>query len=657
MDFPGVFLYLQTIILICSTSMLEKISRRNAEYLIGSLICILAFIVYLITLCPTVNFIDAGELATDIYTLGIAHPTGYPLFTTAGWIFSHLPLGFREIYQINLMAAFFCAAALFFFFRFLVFMLSTISPGRVSADSGSDRMDARSFVSIILPAFFGTLVLGFSGTYWSTALSIEVYPLHVFLVSILLFAFAKAAILEKANLAGNAGMFTNERYWLLFAFVLGLSFTNHMTTILLAPGFLYLYFAVHGFRKEGFRRIVRMAVPFLLGFSLYLYLPIRAARAPVMNWGNPVDFERFFWHFSGKVYRVWIFSSFDSAEKQFTYFINTLAGLYAYFPLVFALLGVLALLKRSKILLIFSLLLFVGCLAYSINYDINDIDSYFLLAYMTIAFWSAAGAYFVVGLMPDMRSARIVAVLLACSPAILVGWNYADVNENDNHIVENYTRDMFASVGENGIILSSQWDYFVSSAYYLQLVEHVRPDIVVIDKELMRRSWYYPQLEHRYPWLVQESKPEISLLIPELNKFERSLPYDPSVIEYRYANAIRSFIMRNYRTRPVYVTQDVDMEYLRGLNIIPAGLAFRVYPDSLVHDNPPFQFHAEFPRMHDKYVDGIGMMYAKAWYNNALVSSMLQKKDEAKRYVDEALILDPRFPEALALRNRLAFAK
>ena len=40
-----------------------------------------AFIIYLFTLAPSVVQIDSGELAALQITLGIAHPTGYPLFT------------------------------------------------------------------------------------------------------------------------------------------------------------------------------------------------------------------------------------------------------------------------------------------------------------------------------------------------------------------------------------------------------------------------------------------------------------------------------------------------------------------------------------------------------------------------------------------------
>ena len=70
------------------------------------------FIIYLITIAPSVVQIDSGELAAVQATLGIAHPTGYPLFTIIGYIFSLIPLPFTKIYQLNLLAAVFCSAGI-----------------------------------------------------------------------------------------------------------------------------------------------------------------------------------------------------------------------------------------------------------------------------------------------------------------------------------------------------------------------------------------------------------------------------------------------------------------------------------------------------------------------------------------------------------------
>src|SRR5512135_3391282 len=82
-----------------------------------------AFLVYLRTLAPGVDFIDAGELTTVAWTLGIAHPTGYPLFTLVGWGMSHLPVGAEPVVRMNLMAAACCAAALVLYLQIFLLVI------------------------------------------------------------------------------------------------------------------------------------------------------------------------------------------------------------------------------------------------------------------------------------------------------------------------------------------------------------------------------------------------------------------------------------------------------------------------------------------------------------------------------------------------------
>ena len=141
--------------------------------------------------------------------------------------------------------------------------------------------------------------------------------------------------------AGQGVVLMRPAYATLFALVLGFSFTNHMTTILLAPAFLAAFFYANRYNDRAtWKKLRALFLPFFLGLSVYCYLPVRASMKPVMNWGNPADAERFLWHISGKVYRVWIFSSFESAGKQFKYFVDTLPGEFAYLPLVFAAIGI-----------------------------------------------------------------------------------------------------------------------------------------------------------------------------------------------------------------------------------------------------------------------------------------------------------------------------
>ena len=631
-----------------------RITAKRLELIVGLLISAAGLVLYLVTLCPTTDFIDAGELSTVVLTLGIAHPTGYPLFTLAGWLFAHLPIPLRSIEQMNLMAALFCSAALFMYFRFFLFFLSTLSVKNPIPLSDQDgKVSARAVTRVFIPAAAGTLLLGFSETYWSQALSIEVYSLHLFLVASVLFLFTKAVASHLRWSDSRVTGLREDAYWYGFAFVLGLAFTNHMTTILLAPGFLYLYFTACRFTPESRRRLLRLVPVFLAGFSLYLYLPFRASQQPVMNWGNPLDLERFLWHFTGKQYRVWIFSSTESAARQLRYFFDSVLPEFAYFPLAFAAIGIWNLFAQRKQMAIFTTLLFLGCLLYSINYDIHDIDSYFLLAYITIAIWAAAGAASLVGAVKNSQTAKRVAAVLLASCMIPIVVNFSKVDESTLTIVEHYTKDMFKSVEPNAIVLTYQWDYFVSASYYFQVIENVRPDVVVIDKELLRRSWYFLQLQKRYPWLIERSRRELDAYLAELRKFEHDLPYDHAAIEFRYNSLIHSFIQKNYSSRPVYATPELEGQYTSGYSRVPSGLAFRLFADTLYHEivHPGYAF--EVPTKKNKYVDGIVSLYGHSFFNRALYLNMFGKNAAALACVDSALRVAPDIREAQFLREKI----
>lgn len=590
--------------------MIQRITYSKFEFIVASAIFLFSLFIYYFTLCPTVDFIDSGELAAVAYTLGIAHPTGYPLFTIVGWVFAHVPLGLSVIYQLNLMSAFLCSAGLFFFFRFVLLFLSRFV-ANTEKFKDTDSIKSKTFWHLFLPSMGGALILGFSETYWSTALSVEVYSLHILFLSALLFLMTKAIVLTEELKLDSQALRLHRSAWIFFAYVLGLAFTNHMTTILLAPAFLFLYFNTHGFNISAWRKIGRLVLPFLIGFSVYLYLPIRSAAQPLMNWGYPVDFEKFTWHFTGKVYRVWLFASSENAVKQLKYFIETLGQEFGYVPIVLALIGCLRLWKISKSSFVFTLLLFLGCVVYSINYDIHDIDSYFLLAYIAVAILSAVGLFHLIEVLKFSYIKKAIGVL-AISLFPLV-FNYSRVDESEQTLVEQYTKDIFASIEPNGIIISYQWDYFISAAYYFQNVESFRKDITIIDKELLRRSWYFNQLETTHKFIIDKSKSAINTFLKELYKFEHDLPYDGRVIESYYTNLILSIIGENIKERPVYVTEEIEPQYTRGYQRVPAGLVYRLFPiDTLYHELEIPKYNPKFPRRTNKYVEGIKRFYSRA---------------------------------------------
>ncbi len=560
-------------------------------------VALVSFIIYALTMSPTVGFIDSGELATVAATLGVAHPTGYPLFTMLGWIAAHLPFGNEEIVRLNVLAALLTAAAVFMFFlcaHRLVSALGQHLPGGKKADAWL----------ILSASAGGTAMLAFSETFWLQAVAIEVYSLHLLFLGTVLLLMLCAR---------------DERqpvYWYATAFLMGLSFTNHMTTVLLLPGVFYMYFADGPRDQARWTVLAKSAGFFLLGLTPYMYLPLRAMHSPVMNWGNPTSLERLFFHVSGKQYRVWIFSSPEVAVRQFSYFLSSVPAEFAVVGLIFGVIGLVALWRFHRKTALGSLLFFVVCLTYAVNYDIHDIDSYFLLAYVCIGLWAVCGLFAIA--VWSMRSVAwgrrwipVAAVVVGIVPVVS---HYESVDESKNHLVEDYTRNMFASLRPGAVVLSFQWDYWVSASHYYQLVRGERMDIAVIDKELLRRSWYFRVLEVRYPWLIEGSRAEVDAFLRELNKFEHDLPYAPQVIEARYAAMIRSFIEKSMVTRPVYVTGEVESRYTGSLQRIPEGLAFRLTGGDGGNVPPSLpEFHIRPFARKGRLEDMIWRLYADAY--------------------------------------------
>lgn len=603
----------------------------------GIIVAIAVFLVYILTLAPTIGFNDSGELATVAATLGIAHPTGYPLFTLIGWIFTKIPIGGSEAYRVNLMAAVFCAAGIFVFFKVLLLILGQFY---------EQKSQQYERFYLIIAASFGALVLAFSQTYWSQAVSVEVYSLHCLLIISIIYIFLRA--LFSPNKKGA------ERNWLLLGLLFGLSFSNHMSTIMLAPAFLYLYFAEQGIRRDSFKRILYMLVPFLIGLSLYLYLPIRASYNPPLNWGNPTTLESFIWHLSGRVYQARMFISGEVAFKQLSHLIGTLPGGFMYFPLLFAIAGVVELFRWQRRVFYFSFLLITACIVMAINYDIHDIDSYFLLAYIIVALWSGAGVVQVFMWITMSGVRKVFAVGVVLSALIVLVSNYSEADESRNYIPEDYTMNMFSSVQPDAIILTSQWDYFSSPALYFQLVRNVRRDVVIIEPYALAWSWYITvHLRTHHPWLVDSSQKEIDALLKEVYKREHDLPFDKNVIQARIKDVIDSFIDRHIDQRPVYVTY--EFERMKGSKYVavPEGLAFRLYRDEVYHEMNPLDFKFRDVRKTNPWVRWTKQMYPIMLTRRGIYEAQYGKTQKAWANFDKALKFDPDFPEAKQWKERL----
>ncbi|MFH0991938.1 MAG: DUF2723 domain-containing protein, partial [bacterium] len=264
--------------------LLERLKTENAFAVLAVSI---SFLVYSTTLCPTVTYIDSGELAAVASTIGIAHPTGYPLFTMIGRIMVMIPMGLEAILQLNLMSAILTALAVGLFYKLSWLVLTITQVAGTSASSSAEKRGAA--LTVVLT---GTLSFAFGTTIWTQSAAIEVYSLHIFLLTASLFCFLKGIVEQKENPE-------NISRWLILSFfVTGLAFTNHMTMILIIPAMLFLFLVKFGWGKESLILASRSIPFFFIGCSLYLVLPIRSTSNPLLDWGHPAELTRFFWHIS-----------------------------------------------------------------------------------------------------------------------------------------------------------------------------------------------------------------------------------------------------------------------------------------------------------------------------------------------------------------------
>lgn len=615
----------------------------------------------MITLAPTVTFIDSGELATVATKLGVAHPTGYPFFTVLGRVFTLIPIG-DEIYRLNMMSAFVSSAALLMFFNLMTFILGNKFAG---GDSNSEYkiLSEDIIFNISLASVF---ILAFSKTFWDTANAIEVYSLHTFFLITDIYLILKACTYDAKD---KDSYILKERYWLLYAFVLGLSFTNHLSTIFLSVGSIYLYFAVNGFNKISFRRILVLIIPFLIGYSFYIYLFIRADNS-VLSWGYPHNFDNFWRHFTGKQFSIWMFSSMENAGKQFTYFTKNYPIEFFYIPLLIAIPGMFELFKKSKKLFYFTALLFGFCVLYAINYDIYDIDSYFLLAFIVTSIWFGFGLMFILKKLKDNMKIISFAMIFIC--LIPLSQNFSKTDESKNYFVEEYTLDVFKSASENAIIFSTQWDFWISSSFYQQFVKNIRPDIVVIDKELLRKTWYMHHIELIYPEIYENSKTEFEVYLTELIKFEKNPDrYTKPVtdtdrqdlvrIQTTFINLLNSIVDKNYDTRGIYTTFEIEQEkaekFGKDYNRVPEGLLIKLSKEKgyVEYKEPEFKF--TITDREEYHYNFIMNAYYSAYLSRANYLMNYAKFDEAEKLLNSAMEVRPNAPEARQLLNKISQLK
>ncbi|MFA5021898.1 MAG: DUF2723 domain-containing protein [Patescibacteria group bacterium] len=443
----------------------------DRNFILAAVIFTVAIAVYLFTLAPSVTMEDSAELITTAYTLGIAHPSGYPLYVLLGHLFTCIPWA-TIAWRVNLLSAVFGALTIALFYLILV------------------KINIKKPI-----AFCCGLVAAFGPIFWSQSVVAKFYTLNTFFVCLLILILLIWSQ-KKEN-----------KYLLWFSLLYGVSLTNHTMIILLAPAFaVYIVFTE---RKIilNWPLILKMFILFLLGLLVYLYIPIRAWQKPVFNWGIISTWHDVWVHIGRRQYND--FSPLLNSYGKVGIFVSFIFEIYRQFfwpALLLAFLGVVYLWQKSKALTLLTVGVFLGNslgiiflrkFGWGLGIDYTY-RVYYLPAFLMVIVWVAFIINYLYNFLIQALAGKpklflrlsqtiFFVLLFSLPPSFLIN-NYKLCDFSHFWFNYDYTKNLLASLEPNSIYYfaydgSLQGDTELFTLAYFKMVQNFRPDVSVISEQ------------------------------------------------------------------------------------------------------------------------------------------------------------------------------
>lgn len=426
------------------------LGRRRDELLLAGSVTLIAFVAYAQHLLPGVGFWDTGIFQSAAPTLGLTHPTGYPLYMILGWIaVTVVPVG-DAAFRMNLLGAVAAAVGV-----------------------GALYLLIRWIGATAVPAAIGALTFGLSQVFWRTAVRADPHPLHVLL----------AIIVILMALEWRRGGY-NGRWLAATAFVCGLALGNHLLMAILAPALGLYVLACQPRILAQIRRMVGPAVALAVGAAVYLYVPIRAATNPPIHHDYmPTTWDAFWRYVLGRDFGGSMgFLSLDGpgrALDKIPEFVASLAtGTHPAIAgglLLLAGIGFIGLLRTDWRT---GLLLGLGgglTLYAALTYANGDIERYYFVPLAILVAFAALGTQLLLwAAIPALPSLQPATPMLLIIPVALIAVNGGRV---DGRSAQCYADGVMGTVKPNAVVMS--WWTYTTPLWYERFVGGVRPDVEI----------------------------------------------------------------------------------------------------------------------------------------------------------------------------------
>ena len=483
------------------------------------LAALLILLLYLLTLARVPVFGDPTEYTVVAHVLGFAHPPGYAFITLLGKLVQSLiPIGAIS-WRMHLLAALSSTAAALFAFGVIWTIGSALFP--------NPKSEIRNPKS--LAAFFTALLIATGADVWQHA--IHANP-HVV-----------TAVFLLANLFFLTKFWASQsRKWLFaFAFTLGLGITHHPLTVMAWPAYGLFIVVVRPSIWKEWRTLLGMVLCGLLGLTVWLYFPLRAAATPI----GPTDLNTLngFLNYvlaRGLSESLPFFGLADLPDRALVFW--TLLRLQYSLPIIFlALFGFVwlvvgrrlfapqrhgehgddsekprvlrvSVVNLSPLFLLYGLA-FLGNYAFVMSLRVQDIMAYLLGIFMLLGLMAGIGLLGLLTLLQTWlaRHAEIqnpkseipkevwllAAALFLLGPILQIARNVPRIGLGDYTAAQDYVDAVFARFGGQGAgaVLLNDWEH-TTPLYYAQYVDGRSPTATDVQPILVSTGSANPWLDN-----------------------------------------------------------------------------------------------------------------------------------------------------------------
>lgn len=560
---------------------------------------------YLLTVAPTISFWDSAEFVVCSYILGIPHPPGAPLLTLIGRVMMLLPFyDFRggglayPAFRANLIAVLTAAFTAMLTYLVIVRLITRMRPFR-----GEMKYDW----PVMFSAAAAALMAALGNQFWENAVEIETYmPALCLSVTALWLTLRWEARRDDPRAVG---------YLLLAAYLVGLGVGIHLSALLIAPAAVIIVFAARPDWFAGNRTRIALALflaaiilvrllagkqafyttagmfalvaplvlarlhrpgrtswqtpiygvmlavsLYVIGYSVYPTIMIRASDNPAIDQGDPDTWSRFGDYLERTQYNQGnMYTGMVSRNAAPSYQFNFMYLRYflqqfpdwgpspditfynGYSPeqtepvlvtdtapapvilLLLLVLGMIVHLRRDKshffAVFLFFLLTSAGLVLY-LNMDnpqARERDYFFLGSFQIMMVWLGIGMFAMLDRLREFldhrggaKTAGIVTALTAAILATMVpaavlsrhidpAYTSFQLHDRSRNVIPlEYGVNMLESC-EPDAILFSYGDNDTFPLWYAQYVRGIRPDVRVINMSILNAPWYIKQLRDQPP--------------------------------------------------------------------------------------------------------------------------------------------------------------